>query len=88
MGDIIYNVNIEKLENGEIFEKDELIINRGENSITTVRREPSSSEIRYFIYDFFDVHDGFLHNNGYGEIYPVDPYYNDYKNKLMEKGVW
>lgn len=88
MGDIIHNIKIEELEEGNFFDKDELIIEKRENRLMTIRREPGSDEIKYFIYDFFDAHDGFVHNNGYGEVYPRMLYYDDYKNKLMEKGLW
>lgn len=88
MGDIIYNVNIENLEEGKVFDKDELIIQTLINGFVTIRREPDSKEIRYFNYDFYDVHDGFVHYNGHGEIYPGEPYYKEYKSKLEEVGLW
>ena len=87
MGNII-NIDIRELEENDIFDKDELIISKGDNRMVTIRREPDANEIRCFYYDFFDVHDGFVHNNGYGEVYSGESHYNNYKNRLKERGLW
>ena len=88
MGEIIEGINIEELAENLVFDN-ELITSRWRTGMRTVRREPDSGEIRYFLYDF-DPKDelGRVHNNGYGELYPGDKFYDEDRKELQEAGLW
>ena len=91
MGETIVGIPLSDLVEGNIFDKDELIIEKSEDGMSTIRRDASDSdEIRYFQYDFQLINDGFcdVHNNGYGEISPGNPSYVEYKEKLEMKEIW
>lgn len=94
MGETIENILINDLKEGNIFDKDELIISLDSISMTTIRRDDDkksgSEEIRYFIYDINKINEEkcSLYNNGYGEVDREDRFYNRYKQKLKKARVW
>ena len=57
MGTVIENILIEDLEEGRIFEKDELIIYVDGISMTTIRRELESKQVGIFMYDFHKINE-------------------------------
>lgn len=85
----IENIAIKDLEVDNIFEGDELIIDVWRSGMRTIRREPDTTEIRWFSYDW--VPNGevvSLNNNGYGELSQEDKGYKISKRKLVAVGLW
>ncbi len=78
------------IEEGDIFDEDELIINKSEREMITIRRESNADIIRIFYYDCGHEYQGMmeLSNNGYDELYPSDKFYKKYKRELIKASMW
>lgn len=85
----IDNVVADNLKVDRTFESDELIIDRWENGMTTIRKEPLDEEIRIFQYCFPETLEMVsVYDNGYSECNLGDSRYDSYKKQLEDNGLW
>ena len=80
--------------NGKIFDRDEVIVEVNDNSMSTIRNEEIFScgkwtDIRMFYYDLDKNKEQVaVSENGYTEIMKDDKDYSQYKGMLERAGLW
>lgn len=81
------NTRLTELAEGNLFDEDELIIERDEDEMTTLRKI-DEDEIRKCYYRIF-TKNGILNvdYNGFKRYFPGDIYYEELNLKLKEAGL-
>jgi len=85
-------IKIKKLEDvveKKVFNKNELIIDRWENGMATIKKEPDSDKIEPIYYDltFISDRECYAQNQCHKEVFPKDKVYIIYKQSLEEAGL-
>lgn len=90
MGNIKSGIEIKRLKDGFVFDLDELVIDRWENGMTTIRKEDDSEKIIRASYELIQENERMCCalNKEFKEINPNEKIYEVYKQKLSNRELW